>query len=1351
MNKKRIFIFTALILTVCLIFSMFAVACKNDTTESTTDNTENDLLFTNGTFKLTGDTSSVSAPNNWTGAPGSSSSSSNIGTPSGSDDLTKGVVDTSSSAWKSLQKDYSSINIASPGRGTSSSSNKNLDDNKVLMIHNMTATSYKYTSSSHTLSKDSYYKLSVDVKTLDIDKSEDSLAGAYIYVNGSAYSAWEAIDTQGEWKTYVLYIEGSQLADGTITVVLSLGIGAKNTGHMTKGYAFFDNVYLENLSEVDEEDENEKAFTKEDYEAVKVGVDNETGNIIAKYSMTMSDSEFDYASSTTSVPYTPSKFSAVAGYGSGDNSSTSSSDTAKGILDTNTIADSASSLTSLSSLLELKGLTLADLTVAPESVGTRMLYLQNKIENAFGYRASVAMNFDSNSYYKVSVWANTFLQSGSASIRLTNGTSEDSNNYTIDNIDTNGQWTQYTFYVAGNQFRSNQLYLELWLGFGGKNDTSTHAKGAVFFDNTTLEVITADEYNSATESDSAKKIDLLTNTDNITSISLDSFSTQDTENAIKDKSIYKVIDTANFVADDYFKENPGKPVVFENEKFAPSVLAINNYYPTATVISNLTFDGTNVASKNLIEIAPNKAYAISMYIKTQNVDSALGLNISLLKYNKDYKSGQDFEKAYTSLSTFSNLNSENLKDYENENGYTLVTFYVLGAQLEQSQLALSFSLGSGTGSDYATLATGYAYVGAINVEPVSYTDYSSATAGTTVNTAKLTDTAGDSEVSSNGYFDYIDISDTENLYGNDIFTENGSLNGYLGVPTNWSLNNSEVLSKDGAYNNMAGVLNLTNQSQLDAFGIADISNFYNGAEKFFNTEDNQNVLAIKKDDSVNVLGYTSNTISLTANSYYVFNVWAKAENGKAFSIILKTETDSSKDYKFANIVGDGNWHMYTIFVETGISSASVTLSLNAGVEGTANASSTVFFTSATYTTVTSDQFENAQNATASDNIDTQSWLVDSFDDVADAESIASPNNWKGGGLDTNAPTDTDTLASGVIDKNKTVFSDIDLDPDNAEDKAIIDKIFNNTTGDRVLVIYNKENTAYGYTSNSANIEAGKYYKISISVLTYMLALNSDAEDLNENFVPTATITLKANNKTYTFGRKLNNESTDYDKNRIINTSTYSEDGKETIGDWTEYSFYIYAEEDIEDTTATLSVSLGFEGEDYFMTGYVFVDNFAVEEITADEFIAREDVYVENAEGNYYKDGDNYVEVTDENPAPEGATLYKKLNDNEVADYDNSLNSILADKDAVKNNYRIVFTSDDSTAEPEEETSEETPEEPNSMVWLYVVSGVVSGAIIIIVVIYLIKKFAPKRNKKLVKAKKSSAPQKKANKRDQFGK
>ena len=411
----------------------------------------------------------------------------------------------------------------------------------------------------------------------------------------------------------------------------------------------------------------------------------------------------------------------------------------------------------------------------------------------------------------------------------------------------------------------------------------------------------------------------------------------------------------------------------------------------------------------------------------------------------------------------------------------------------------------------------------------------------------------------------------------------------------------------------------------------------------------------------------------------------------------------------------------------------------------------VFFTHLTYGSIDEKVFENASKKETTENLRflTQSWLVDSFDDVNSIDSVVAPNNFNGALVDSDASSDDDTLIAGVIDKNRTDFSDIGLDTDKPEDLAVYNAIFNNSEtniGDRVLVIYNKDNTSYAYTSNSATISSGKYYKISIWVLTYKLASTSKVD---EYFRPTATITLKANNKTYEFGRRLNSESEDYDKSRIVNTSTY-EDGVEKIGKWTEYAFYIYAEKDISSTTATLSVGLGFNTEDYRMSGYVFVDNFSVDEIDEADFIARKDQYGEDASGNYYKDGDNYVQITDANYS---GTRYKLLSDSEVAKLDNSLNSQLKSDEDAKQNFRIVFTSDDSNAEPEDNDTN-TGDEPkkNYIMWLYISIGAVSGVIVIIVVIYLIKKFAPKRKKKLVKGNKGARSSGSSNsKRDQFGK
>ncbi|MDE6372197.1 MAG: hypothetical protein K2L61_01490, partial [Clostridia bacterium] len=423
---------------------------------------------------------------------------------------------------------------------------------------------------------------------------------------------------------YSAYIETSETTSGSITVVLSLGIGNGQTGHLTKGFAFFDNVVLEKISEVDEDDENAVAFTKADYDKIDVTAE------VAKYTMKVADSEFDYASSTTSTPYTPSKYTQVAGFGSGENASTSSSYVTKGIIDTDRFSNEGviSSLKALSDSLSKVGQSLNDLKTPEQSVGSRMLYMQNKLATAFGYRADTDMNFDINKFYRVSVYARTYLTEGKAYIKLTDGTNTYSNDFTLE-VNTNGQWQMYSFYVAANQFRSSTLKLELWLGYGGANDTDTHAVGAALFDLTTIQEVTKADYDNATDSQTVKTVDLLTSYDNMKPVALSDFATQNPDKlneTLAKRSTSAIINTDNFTANDYFKENPGKPVDIENTKVLTSdVLAINNFAPTATTLSTLTYKDGAINFKNPIVIAPNKTYAISMYVKTKDINTSTGM------------------------------------------------------------------------------------------------------------------------------------------------------------------------------------------------------------------------------------------------------------------------------------------------------------------------------------------------------------------------------------------------------------------------------------------------------------------------------------------------------------------------------------------------------------------------------------------------------------------------------------------------------------------------------------------------------------------------------------------------------
>ena len=138
--------------------------------------------------------------------------------------------------------------------------------NNVLMIHMPTSdmaesdnddygpTAYGYTSKSFSLDAGSYYKLTVDVLTYDIagTDDEDNVPGARIYLSSAGYAEISGIDTQGEWKTYTVYIESAATSSTSLT--LNLGLGKYSSYYrdgLTTGYAFFDNVALEKINDGD--------------------------------------------------------------------------------------------------------------------------------------------------------------------------------------------------------------------------------------------------------------------------------------------------------------------------------------------------------------------------------------------------------------------------------------------------------------------------------------------------------------------------------------------------------------------------------------------------------------------------------------------------------------------------------------------------------------------------------------------------------------------------------------------------------------------------------------------------------------------------------------------------------------------------------------------------------------------------------------------------------------------------------------------------------------------------------------------------------------------------------------------
>ncbi|MGN1227629.1 MAG: hypothetical protein ACI4TX_03205 [Christensenellales bacterium] len=114
---------------------------------------------------------------------------------------------------------------------------ENTADNNLLMIYNPTYSYQSYSSSSYSMSASSYYKISVDARTLTTDK-----AFIKVKVDGNTVATY-SFRSEDEWSTFETYFA---TGFGAKNVSVELGLGKEND--LANGYAFFDNVMVKSLT-----------------------------------------------------------------------------------------------------------------------------------------------------------------------------------------------------------------------------------------------------------------------------------------------------------------------------------------------------------------------------------------------------------------------------------------------------------------------------------------------------------------------------------------------------------------------------------------------------------------------------------------------------------------------------------------------------------------------------------------------------------------------------------------------------------------------------------------------------------------------------------------------------------------------------------------------------------------------------------------------------------------------------------------------------------------------------------------------------------------------------------------------
>lgn len=571
MNKKKLSIIALIMCLVVVFLAAVLTACdpdnNNDGTTEAADPTEG-LLISNSDFKVIGTSGNFPRTiNSWTGAKLYSSSSVHGDVIAGAVNMAAATYEQYRSQWKDDSNTIYNL-LTAGGRYGADDAVKN-----ALMIYMPTEdevtsededygpTAYGYTSSSFTIDKNSYYKLSVDVLTYNIagtDK-EGNEPGARIYVSSNTYAEIAGIDTKGEWVTYEIYIEGAADASNTLTVNLALGkYSSYYSDGLTTGYAFFDNLTLEKIT--DDTDKNgtvTKSAAEKYADAVATELTQYEANkndsaspvTVATATLRLPNGRFEFGSTSISSSTAPSNWSVVRG-NSSESDPAPSSDRFNGIIDLATFEEDYSSYVSTSYYLRNGGTTskyspatqldgIADTIGLRDGIyGTGAYLLSQQLMTAQGIKSSRKIVIEKNKYYIVSVdlyLVNVF--GAGATLRLS-GDGEDieikgiASNASSDTVlygsPENGKssvgWTTYTFVIHGNQYRDMSYNMEIWLGTEGTNSNTsvkytkytstsssssgtsattykangTFSTGWVFIDNLTLKETDRDGFDSAT-------------------------------------------------------------------------------------------------------------------------------------------------------------------------------------------------------------------------------------------------------------------------------------------------------------------------------------------------------------------------------------------------------------------------------------------------------------------------------------------------------------------------------------------------------------------------------------------------------------------------------------------------------------------------------------------------------------------------------------------------------------------------------------------------------------------------------------------------------------------------------------
>lgn len=1333
MNKTKVKNLLSLVLVLVLVFALAitAVACNNDTTPDDDDDSNDSSettadtgLITNGTFSTYTGTTAPYTAGTWTVS--SSGDSSNT---------TAGVVHVDELyETESALKSWASI--ANPGKA-----NEDDTDSAVFMIYNENENVYTV-KNTFTTQIGIYYRVSLNYRLVGV-----SNGSAYVKFGSSVNKSIKlAQSDEGGWQKFELYLETSQTETKSVSISLVLG----DTENKAVGTVFFDNVKTEKI-------------TKTEYNEAQVD-----DIYSATYSMRDPDGSF-INNASESNPATPNTWDGSIGKND-DGDSAVSTYMKHGTVDVDAFTDWKSQVGSSEDedlvspktpYQYLKDNELEGYEELPQD--TRVLMISNaigmaKVSNtedaysSYSFTSNTSLLAELGTYYKIDVWVYTDLYA----FKHADDTSEDNKEAVgawikisgveepaFANIQTSNTWQKYTIYLFSYEYRSKDYNITLSLGDGGLGD-ATLACGTVYFDalsitrvgsfdssskadiieslknqaeynslyNSIVEMKTIDNADSANinlnegnyetaldndvkanvSKDSADSVEIIKNSD----VLFRNFNISDVEASVVGSTEEEI---AQWWKEHYgLEESPSAPYDFKN----------------LVMINNLTPSAYNLTLTNEMHINKNSHYRVAIWLKTVGIASDTGATIAL-----NYSDG-------TSLASFTKVNTA---EYENEetNDYVEYVFYIQGSNLvslnpadDDKVVNLKISLGSGNQYSTSSFIKGALIIANVNFEQIGYAEYDDATTGTYVKKNSLTDSQG---TISNGSFNSF-------TYESDKIDDQTGLQTDFLDPSNWSVNDS----LDDKI--QSGIVNINATDFIKKqFGSEDYQIFNKWAYGFESAKDVSfgapNLLAITTSEEVkSQLVYSSSSVSLSTNSYYIFKAYVRVIGNMKGEIHLTTTNNTAPVVatiaSVAEDNGDDGWQEIVLIAKTGaFSSASATIKIYLGEYSVENDkdedvqakySGTMFLDSFTYYTIDENKYEELAS---SDSILKAFYNVEEFYTTADTEKVTAPNKWTGSGAKSSSSIATTenvqyagifTKAYSDVDKLKLVEEKTTTDEEGNEDTEYVtidgstltkDYIFDSKgmsdgydTANSLLLINNQVESYYQYKNTSSiTLDKNSYYILTVYVRTYGIA-----EDQN------AIVRVSTGSDSVTYETPVNTEYVPVRENGSL-VYVDNEDGTKSIkkektddNQWQQINFYFKTAE--SSSTSSVYIYLILGESDSKVQGYAFFDNLSLTKYT-------DETAFNNAYALRYQ--------VDE----DGKAL--------VGDDGKYLDADTADEFLLNNRIIRADDADDATDDTEDDDTDDTEENTtNSLLWLYITSIVIAGLLIIAIIVVLIRKYVPKK-------------------------